>query len=437
MSLPVPQKFRLANGLNVFLVEQHSLPVVSANVIVLSGGDRNPPDHPGLASFTAEMLDEGTGKRSPLEIAADADQIGAFLSTGSSTDYGYVALRTLAKDADPAFELLSDVLLNPAFAPEEIERIRNDRLTRILQQKDNPGSLAIKVFLDAVYGSAHPYGSVEVGTEESNRAITRDRLILFYQSGHLAANASLVVAGDITESGLRALAEKHLGKWEGAESSAGMPALSGKPCRRIVIVERPDAPQTVLRIGHVGASRANPDYVALEVMNTALGGLFSSRINLNLREKNGYTYGASSAFVFRRGPGPFLVGTAVRTDVTAPAVSEIFREIERMREDDVTPEELAIAKDSMSRSLPGLFETTPEAVSSIGQLFVHDLPLTYYHDLPQLIQNVSAVEVRKVARLYLKPEETVIVAVGDRRRIESELQKLNLGPIEIRDPGGR
>jgi zinc protease len=436
MSLPVPLRFQLPNGLNVFLVEQHSLPIVSANVILLSGGERNPAGQPGLASFTAEMLDEGTGKRLPLEIAADSDQIGAFLSTGSSTDYAYAAIRTLAKNLDPAFELLSDVLLDPAFASGEIERVRNDRLIHILQQKDNPGSLAFKVFLNAVYGPEHPYGFVELGTEESNRALTRDQLIRFYQSGYHAASASLVVAGDITESGLRTLAEKYLGKWKGGESGAGISPPAASPQRRIVIVERPDAPQTVLRIGHIGVSRANPDYAALEVMNTALGGLFSSRINLNLREKHGYTYGASSTFAFRRGPGPFLVGTSVHPDATAPAVTEIFREMERMRESEITPDELAAARDSLSRSLPGLFETTPEASSSIGQLFVHNLPLTYYHDLPELIQSVSATEVRRVARQYLRPEEAVIVAVGDRRKIESELEKLRFGPVEVRDPSG-
>jgi len=215
-----------------------------------------------------------------------------------------------------------------------------------------------------------------------------------------------------------------------------MPAVTAKPSRRIVIVERPDASQTVLRIGHVGAAHSNPDYVAIDVMNTALGGLFSSRINLNLREKHGYTYGASSAFAFRRGPGPFLIGTSVRTDVTAPAVMEIMREIELIRESEISPEELTVAKDSIARSLPGLFETTPEAASSIGQLFVHNLPMNYFHDLPGRIQKVSAEEVRQVARAHIKPEETVIVAVGDRNKIEPELSKLNLGPIEIRDAGG-
>ncbi len=436
LSLPIPQKFRLRNGLSVFLIEQHSLPVVSANVITLSGSDRNPADQPGLASFTAEMLDEGTGKRSPLEIAADADQIGATVSTGSSTDLSYIATRTLKKNVDAAFELVSDILLNPSFSAAEIDRIRNDRLTHILQQKDNPGVLGIKVFFDAVYGSSHPYGYTDVGTEQSNQVVTRDHLMSFYQAGYFAANSALVVAGDMTESEIHSLAEKYFGQWIETGSIAQFPAVRANAPRRIVIVEKSDAPQTVLRIGHIGVPRSSPDYVAIDVMNTALGGLFSSRINLNLREKHGFTYGASSAFVFRRGPGPFLVGTSVRTDVTARAVVEIFREIERIRENEITAEELSTAKDSISRSLPGLFETTPEAASSIGQLFVHDLPLGYYHELPEQIRKISASEVQRVAREYLKPEETVIVAVGDRGRIEPELAKLNLGPIEIRDSAG-
>jgi zinc protease len=437
LQLPIPKKFQLANGLTLFLIEQHSLPVVAANIITISGSDRNPPGQPGLASFTADMLDEGTGKRSPLDIAADADQIGASLSTGSSTDMSFITTRTLKRNVEAAFELVSDVLLNPAFAPAEIDRIRNDRLTQILQQKDNPAILAIKIFFHALYGPNHPYGYTDVGTEESNEAVTRDRIERFYRAGYFAANSALVIAGDITEPELRALSEKYLGKWSETGSASEILAVNTGAQRRIVIVEKPDAPQTVLRIGHIGVPHSSPDYVALDVMNTALGGLFSSRINLNLREKHGYTYGASSAFVFRRGPGPFLIGTSVRTDVTALAVVEIFREIERMRESEITPEELATAKDSIARSLPGLFETTPEAAASIGQLFVHNLPMNYYHDLPEQIQEISAAKVQQVAQQYLKPEEAVIVAVGDRCKIEPELEKLNLGPIEIRDVSGQ
>jgi zinc protease len=436
LSLPVPKKFKLANGLSIFLVEQHSLPIVSANVIILSGSDQNRPDQPGLASFTAEMLDEGTQTRPPLQIATDADQIGASLMAGSSTDYAYLATRALKKNADAALELVSDILLNPAFAAEEIERIRHDRLTHILQQKDNPNVLGIKVFFDAVYGSSHPYGYMDIGTEESNQAITQNLLQRFYQAGYFASNCALVVAGDLTEAELGELAEKYFGRMRAIGSNGQVPKVPGQPTRRVVIVDRPEAPQTVLRIGHIGAARSCPDSVVLDVMNTALGGLFSSRINLNLREQHGFTYGASSSFVLRREPGPFLIGTSVRTDVTAPAVTEIFREIERMRGGYLTEEELATAKDSIDRSLPGMFETTPESASSIGQLFVHNLPLDYYHNLPEQIQRVSAADVRMAAQTYLKPKGTVIVAVGDRGKIEPELAKLNLGPIEIRDTAG-
>jgi len=436
LSLPIPQIFKLGNGLNVLLVEQRSLPIVSANLVTLCGSEKNSANQPGLASFTAEMLDEGTTGRSPLKIAADAEQIGATLSTGSSMDLSFIATRTLKKNVDAAFELVSDLLLNPAFIPQEMERVRNDRMTHILQQKDNPAVLGIKVFLDAVYGSAHPYGYQDMGTEESNKTVTRELLLGFYHAGYFAENSALVVAGDIGTSELKDLAEKHFGDWKQHGAVADTPEVGRNPSRRIVIVEKSDALQTVLRIGHIGIAQSNPDLVAVDVMNTALGGLFSSRINLNLREKHGYTYGASSAFAYRRRPGPFLVGTSVRTDATAPAVTEIFCEIERMRESQIEPQELAVAKDSIARSLPGLFETTPEAASTIGQLFVHELPQNYYHDLPGQIQNVSAADVKTVAEMYLKPEEMVIVAVGDRDKIEPELAKLNLGPIEIRDSRG-
>lgn len=434
LRLPVPQKFILPNGLSVLLVEQHSLPIVAANLITISGSDRNPTDAPGLASFTAEMLDEGTATRSPLKIAADADQIGASLATGSSTDLSFAATRALTRNIDAAFALVADVLINPAFAPEEIDRVRHDRMTQIRQQKDNPGILAIKHFYDAIYGSSHPYGFTDVGTEESNQAVSRDLLSDFYQRGYFAANSALVVAGDLTEAELRMLAEKHFGGWNGTGSTLAPPALAPASSRRIVIVERPDAQQTVLRIGHVGVPRSHRDYAALDVMNTALGGLFSSRINQNLREKHGYTYGASSAFIFRRGAGPFLIGTSVRTDVTAPAVAEIFHEIDRIRQSEIAAEELRAAKDSIARSLPGQFETTPESAYSIGQLFVHNLPLHYYHDLPEEIEKVSAADVLRAAQEHIRPEETVIIAVGDRGRIEAELARLDLGPIEIRKP---
>ncbi len=433
LMLPVPRTLRIGNGLNLFFVEQHNLPIVSANVIVLSGSERNPPTQSGLASFTAGMLDEGTERRSPLDIAADSDRIGASLYTGSSMDLSYMVIRTLKKSVDAAFELIADILLHPAFDPGEMERIRHDRLTHIRQQKDMPALLGTKAFFNAIYGSDHPYGHMEIGTEESNRSITRDMLVGFYRSGYTPTNAALVVAGDITESELRLLAEKHFGSWKGPAPEFSMPENSYSRNRRVVIVDRPEASQTVLRIGHDGVAHSHPDYVPIDVMNTALGGLFSSRINQNLREKNGYTYGASSSFIFRRGAGPFVIGTSVHTAATAPAVAEIFREMDRMRDTSLSPQELTTAKDSIAHSLPGLFETTPDAASSIGQLFVYGLPTSYFQELPGRIQDISAEDVRRVARKHLKPEEAIVVAVGDRRKIESELRKMDLGPVEVRD----
>lgn len=437
LALPVPKSFKLANGLTVLLVEQHNLPVVAANLVVLSGSEANPANKPGLASFTADMLDEGTAKRSTLQIAEDAAAIGATLSTGSSSDSSSVSVRTLKKNADAALELVADVALQPAFAAKELERVRNSRLTQVLQQRDNPNVLASKVFNSEVYGTSHPYGYTELGTEESIKGITREEMSKFWQTGYVPGNAALVVAGALSESELRALAEKHFGKWTGKASPIERPEVRAAAARRILLVDKPGAPQTALRIGMVGVPRANPDYVPIQVMNTNLGGLFSSRINMNLREKNGYTYGAGSSFQFRRGPGPFFTATSVRTDVTAPAVREIFNEFERMRASEVNAEELKIAKDSFARSLPGLFETTAQAAASIGQLFIYDLPLDYYRTLPGKIDAVTVADVRRAAEKYLLPDSMVIVAVGDRSKIEPELLKLNLGKVEERGSDGR
>ncbi|MGH9555234.1 MAG: M16 family metallopeptidase, partial [Terriglobales bacterium] len=207
--------------------------------------------------------------------------------------------------------------------------------------------------------------------------------------------------------------------------------------RRIAIVDKPGAPQTALRIGHAGVARSSPDYLPVEVMNTNLGGLFSSRINMNLREKNGYTYGAFSTFQYRRGPGPFYVGTSVRTDVTAPAVREIFNELEAMRSKEISNEELVIARDSIARSLPGNFETTPFTAATVRNLFLYNLPLNYYNTLPAAIDGVTAADVLRAAKQYLAPEKMAVVAVGDRSKIGLELEKLALGPVEQRDLDGQ
>jgi zinc protease len=433
-ALPVPKRFVLENGLTVMLVEQHRLPVISADLVLLAGSERNPIDKPGLSSFTAGMLNEGTRTRSSMQLAEDVATLGASISAGSTTDSSSVSLFTLTHTADAAFGLFADVVLNPAFSDEELERQRTSALTQLVQLRDNPTAVAQRVFNQALYGKANPYGYTELGTQASIGKLTRDDLVGFWKTGYLPRNAALIVSGDITEAQLRALATKHFGAWSGNAQHPGPVLAPQVESGKVLIVDRPGAPQTALRLGSVAATRASPDYVPLEVLNGTLGGLFSSRINLNLREKHGYTYGASSRFVFRRGAGPFLVGTSVRTDVTVPSVQEIFNELNAIRLAPVTPAELALSKDAFSRSLPGLFETSEQAASSSAQLFVYGLPLNYFNTLPASIKAVTAADVQRVARKYVVPSQIVVVAVGDRATFEEGLGKLGIGPVEIRSP---
>jgi len=260
----------------------------------------------------------------------------------------------------------------------------------------------------------------------------RDDLLRFWSRGYTPQNSALVVSGDIDAARLRELAQRYFGAWSGSVQRTALPPVPAPGERRILIIDRGASPQTALRLGMRGVPRATPDYAALEVMNNALGGIFASRINLNLREEHGYTYGAGSAFQFRRGPGPFLIAAGVRSDVTAPSVHEIFREIDRMRAEPLTAQELDLARDAFARSLPGDFETTEESARSIGRLFVYALPLDEYTTLPRRIEAVTSADVLRVARQYIDPKQLVVVAVGDRAHIEPELEKLALGPVEVR-----
>jgi zinc protease len=436
LSLPIPTSFKLANGLTVMLVEQHQLPMVSAHLEVLNGSDANPVEKPGLASFTAQMLPQGTDHRTATEIADDAAQIGASVRQVSVSDDSVVAIRTLKSNLDAALDLLADVVLHPKFDPAEIERVRKNRETDILQIQDDPMQLAIGVLMKTVYGPGHPYGYREVGTIEANRAIARDDLRKMWQVGYAPGNSELVLTGDLTPGEARTLAEKYFGAWQGATSKHEPPPVNVKTSRAISIVDKPGAAQTFLLVGNLGVPRSTPDYVPLEVMNNILGGLFSSRINSNLREEHGYTYGGFSAFLYRRGPGVFLAGGGIRTDATAPAVQELFKELGRIRTSSPTVDEMQLSKGSFSHSLAGLFETSEETANTIGELFTYDLPLDYYQQLPAKIDAVTSDDVQRMAEKYIHPETSVVIGAGDRAKIEDDLKKLAIGPVDVRDYEG-
>jgi zinc protease len=427
-SLPVPEQAKLSNGLTILLVERHNLPLVSATLYTMSGSELNPLDKPGLSSFVADMLTEGTTNRSALKFAEDADQIGANIGASAGYSSGTVSLSSLSWNAGAAMDLASDAALHPAFAEKEVERIRSQRLTAVLQENDEPFALAQRTASRLVFPNS-PYGFSAIGTEASNKAITRANLTDFWQKAYVPSNAVLAIAGDLTLPQAKELATKYFGNWSGSASAAVSLPTPAAPAQSIAIVDKPGAPQTFLLAAGLGAKRSTPDYVPLEVMNTALGGLFSSRINMNLREEHGYTYGAQSFFNYRRFVGPFLAGGAIRTDVTAPATHELFKELTRIREAELTADELQKAKDSFSKSLVGLFETTGDISSTIGGQFVFGLPLDYYRDLPAQIDKVTAADALRVAKQYINLNAIVVVEVGDRAKIEPELKKLDLGPV--------
>jgi zinc protease len=436
LQLPMPASFQLENGLTVLVNERTGLPIVSANLVVKTGSGSNPADKPGLANFTAAMLDEGTATRSALQIADEVAQLGASLGTGSSMDATQVTAGSLRRNFDALLTLMADVARNPSFPAEEVERQRKSRLGSLLQQRENPGQVASNAMAAALYGTSHPYGYPELGTEPSTTAMTREDMQKFWAQNFVPNNAALIVSGQVTVADLRPLVEKAFGDWPRgtpAAPSLGNPATTSA---KLVVVDKPGAPQTQVRVASIGVPRATPDYEAILVMNETLGGLFSSRINLNLREQHGYTYGASSQFVFRRAAGPFVIASGVRTDVTAPAVTEILKEVRRMRETPIAPDELNLAKDSLVRSLPAQFETSGRVTASTANIYIYDLGLDYYTKLPARLTAVTGDQVRAAAEKYVVPEKLIVVAVGDRARIAGELQKLNLGAMELRNADG-
>lgn len=437
LHLPTPKTFAAANGMKVYLIEEHALPVVSASLVTLAGGEDNPTDKPGLAAFAARMLTEGTTTRSSTQLANDIAQIGASLGSSASMDSATVSVGALSNNTSGALELLSDVALHPAFKTEEVERIRKQRLIAILQEGDEPVASALRVGQKVLYGE-QPYGFRDVGTTASVKATTQSDLSSFWAAHYTPKDAALVLAGDFTESEAKQMADKYFGGWNGGGEGAAahLPPAPVAPERRIVIVDKPGSPQTTLLAVGLGVPRNTPDYAAIREMNSILGGLFSSRINMNLREKNGYTYGARSGFFFYRNGGPGFAFAQVRTDVTGPATHELFSELNRIHTDPATPEELKLAKDQALRSLPGSFETVGSESALMSELFTYGLSNDYFQKLPAAYEAVTPEMIAKAARDYIHPENMVVVAVGDRAKIQPDLEKLNLGPIEIRDESG-
>ncbi|MEP6678118.1 MAG: pitrilysin family protein [Betaproteobacteria bacterium] len=435
--LPEPATFRLANGLTVYHLQRTEVPIVHARLVVNGGIGVNPADTPGVADFAVASLEDGTTSRGALAIADALAQLGADYSASTTRDASVLNVDALAAQFPAALALFADIVRNPTFPADEIERARRSRQAGVISAREAPAALADAALRRALYGKESGYGQPTLGTEASLKRIDRAALREFWERWFHPDNAALVIVGSIDRASARALAEREFGGWSGA--AAALPApLASLPAKataaRIVLVERAGVNQTELRVGRVAASRASPDYFAMQLANEILGGGYTSRLNANLREAKGYTYGAFSRFEFGRMPAPFVAATAVRADATAPAVKEIDRELARMRSAAPSPREFAKARDGVVRSLPGAFETNAGIAGAFATLFVYGLPPTYYVTLPAKFGAVPASEVLTVSKRYLDPAQMVVVAVGEPAALAAASDALGLAPIERMAP---
>jgi zinc protease len=434
--LPTPKSFALENGLKVYLVQQDSLPIVSASLIARAGSDSNPMGKGGLAGITAQTMGESTTTRDLTTLAEAQELIGSRIGVGASMDSASASLTMLTNHIDEGMDLLADVVQHPAFKDEDLDRVRKQRLVTISQEGDSVSAVAQRIGPMLIYGN-HPYGSSPIGTADSVQALTRADVTGFYGSHFGPADSALVLVGNVNETEARTLAKHYFGSWTGKASAdaAIPPAPSPKPTR-IVIVDKPGAPQTALYAYGMGLPITTPDLQALQVMNYTLGSSFASRINMNLREQHGYTYGASSGYSFYRGGGLFLAGGLMRTDITADAVKQLLYEIKRFPSNPPTDAELKMAKDARIQSLPGQFETNAATADALGSIFLYGRSLDYYAKLPSKYTSITSPDVARVAKEDVHPDQLVIVAVGDRAKIEPGLKELNLAPIEFSDASG-
>lgn len=433
LHLPAIQKRQLANGISVWLVELHEVPVVQVDLVVLRGAASDPAGKFGLASLTAAMLEEGAGSRSSLEIADAADFLGADLTTAGGIDSSVVRLHVPVARLGDALPIMSDVALRPTFPAEELERLRRERLTNIIQARDDPPTIDALAFSRVLYGPTHRYGTATNGTAQTIAGFTTNDLRSFYASAYLPSTSTLVVVGDVTMDKVLPMLEMSFGGWKPSVSAAPAPSvlMPAEPATRtIYLVDKPGAPQSQIRIGAIGVPRSTPDYFPIQVLNTILGGSFSSRLNLNLREKHGYTYGAFSQFDMRIGAGPFVATAGVQTDKTADALKEFFNELTAISK-PVPSDELMRAKNYVALRYPEGFETTGDISRRLEDAVVYHLPDDYFSKYIPNIDAVSAADVQRVAQKYIRPNRLAVVITGDLKAIEQPIRALNLGPIKV------
>lgn len=428
LNLPAIQQFKLSNGLRVVLMEKHEVPLIQLDLIVKMGSVNDPENKVGLAALTMDMLDEGAAGKPSLELADAIDFLGARISTGSGAHSAGVNLHTPLSKFDDALKIMSDIVLRPDFPQKELDRKKKDRLTSLMQTHDQPTAIASVAFNKILFGKDHPYGRMT--DENTIKSFSVTDLKNLYKKYFTANNAYIVTVGDIKKDDLKNKLEAVFGKWQKddvKEEKVKEPVQVGN--RVVYLIDKPGAAQSVISIGRIGAARLTSDYNSIIVMNTLLGGSFTSRLNQNLREKNGYTYGASSRFAFRPVPGSFVASSSVQTEVTDKALREFFNEFNGIRE-PLTEDDLNRAKNLVALSFPENFQSVAVIASQLEEMVEYNLPENYFRDFVSKILSLNGNEVNAAAKKYVVPDQVIVVVVGDKAKVEEGIKKLNLGEVK-------
>jgi predicted Zn-dependent peptidase len=430
LNLPAIQSFELSNGLNVVLMEKHSVPLVQMNVVVKSGVVNDPEGKSGLASMTADLLDEGAAGKSSLELADQINYLGVRISTFSRWHKIGLNLHSPLSKFDEALKIAADILLRPDFPQKELDRIRKEKLTSLLQWHDQANTIASVTFQKILFGEDHPYGKPAMGNEASIKSFSVDDLKNFHRKYFKANNAYVIVVGNTTKAQLVPKLESVFGKWEKGDVPIVKLKDAGQVKKRVIyLVDKPGSAQSVISIGRIGTKRVTDDYFPITVMNTILGGSFTSRLNNNLREQHGYTYGAGSSFDMRHYPGPFVARSSVQTEVTDKALVEFFKELNGITR-PIPSEELTRAKNFVALGYPDNFQTVAEIAANIEEIVDYNLPGDYFNNYVDYVLNVNAGDVSKVSKRYIVPDKMAVIVVGDRNKIEEGIRKLNIGEIK-------
>ena len=429
LKLPPVVTRTLPNGLRLMVVERHKLPIADFVLVVPTGATANPANQAGVAGLAADMLTEGTTTRTALQIADQIGFLGIALGAESGWDATTVSLTTPTAQLDSALALFADVSLHPTFPATEWKRIKEERLTSLLQLKDRGPSIANRVFPAVLYGQNNPYGRPASGTEASVGAMTDADVRAFYTAHFLPNQATLIAVGDVTAADLERRIGALFGGWaKGNETMATVPTPQVAAPTTIYLVDKPGAAQSSFRIGSVGVARSTPDYFPLQVMNTALGGSFTSRLNQELREVKGYTYGAFSGFEMRRAAGPFTAQAEVVSAKSDSALIDFMSELRQTR-DTIPTTELTKTKRYIELELPSAFETTGDIANRLTAVALYGLPLDYFNHYVANIEAVTQGDVQRVAQKYIDPSHMAIVIVGDRKSIEAPIKATNVAPI--------